>query len=77
MFLKIQLKKSIRDCKKRIEMLERKRTRSQAALVEAILTNSEPDNSDVDFFNMFTTQIDKERERLHKLTQELESLEEK
>ena len=74
MFKKMKLKKEIENCKKAIEALEQKRTRSQAALVEAILMKTEPKDDDVDFFNKFTEQIEAERNRLHNLMKELEAL---
>ena len=75
MFKKMKLKKEIEDCKKRITELEQKRSRSQAALVEAILTHTEPDDKDVDFFNMFTKQIEDVRENMHAKMVELEEME--
>ena len=77
MFEKAKLKKAIKKSKERIAEIEQKRTRSQAALVEAILRHSDPNDKDVDFFNMFTAQIDDERENLHRLQKELEALEKK
>ncbi len=74
MFKKMKLKREIENCKKEIEMLEQKRTRSQAALVEAILRQTSPKDSDVDYFNRFTAKIEEERERLHQLMGELEKL---
>lgn len=74
MFKKLKLKREIEKSRKTIEMFEQKRTRSQAALVEAILTHSEPDDKDVDFFNEFTAKINDERERMHKLMDELSKL---
>lgn len=77
MFEKSKLKKAIKKSKERIAEIEQKRTRSQAALVEAILRHTEPNDKDVDFFNMFTAQIDEERDNLHRLQQELDALEKK
>ncbi len=77
MFEKSKLKKAIKNSKDRIAEIEQKRTRSQAALVEAILRHTEPDDKDVDFFNQFTAQIEEERENLHRLQKELEALESK
>jgi len=71
MFKKRRLKRGIKKCMANIQELERRRSRSQAALVEAILTRTEPDDEDVDYFNRFTTQIDEERDRLHALQKEL------
>ncbi len=75
MFRKSKLKKEINACKKKIATLEQKRSRSQAALVSAILTHQDPDDNDLEFFNMFTEQINKERDRMQGLTKELEELE--
>lgn len=74
MLEKMKLKRKIRNCKKRIAGWEQKRTRSQAALVEAILTHTEAADSDVDYFNLFTKKIDTERELMRKYTAELEKI---
>ena len=74
MFEKMKLKKAIKVSKERIAEIEQKRTRSQAALVEAILRHTEPDDRDVDFFNQFTAQIDAERENLHQLMKKYDEL---
>jgi hypothetical protein len=72
MFKKARLKRAIKRSKKQIAQLEQRRTRSQAALMEAILQHTSPDDRDVDFFNYFTTRIDEERGRLRQLMEELE-----
>ena len=74
MFERSKLKKQIKKAKSNIEMLEKKRTRSQAALVEAILTQTTPDDSDVEYFNRFTELIEAERNRMHALMKQLEDL---
>ena len=74
MFEKAKLKKAIKDSKKQIEFLEQKRSRSQAALVSAILSNTQPDDRDVDYFNQFTEKIEAERNNLHRLMAELDKL---
>ena len=74
MFEKSKLKKEIKKAKSNIEMLEKKRTRSQAALVEAILTQQSPDDSDVEYFNRFTELIEAERKKMHELEKQLEVL---
>ena len=66
-FEKIRLKREIKKSRRMIELLEQKRSRSQAALVEAILTHSTPADDDVDFFNMYTERINAEREKMHAL----------
>ena len=75
MFEKAKLKKAIKRSKERIEAIEQRRTRSQAALVEAILRHTEPNDKDVDFFNQFTEQIEEERANLHRLMKRLDDLE--
>lgn len=68
------LKKSIKRCKARIEYLERKRSRSQAALMTAILSHTDPNDEDVDYFNRYTALIDQERNDLHNYTVQLEAI---
>ena len=68
------MKKAIKLSKDRIAEIEQKRTRSQAALVEAILSHTDPDDRDVDFFNQFTAQIEEERAHLHTLMKEFEEM---
>ncbi len=77
MFKKMSLKRRIDRCKRNIAHLEQKRSRSQAALVEAILTHSVPNDDDVDFFNRFTDLINSERSNMHILMKELEELNKK
>ncbi len=67
MFEKRNLNKQIKKSRYKIELLEQKRARSQAALVSAILTHTTPDDEDVDIFNEITAQIDAEREVLRAL----------
>lgn len=68
------LNKKIAQCKAKIEELEQKRSRSQAALITAILSNTTPDDEDVEYFNKFTAEIDAQRELMRALIAELESL---
>ncbi len=72
MFEKIKIKAQIRRCKKRIEELEHKRTRSQAALMDTILSKKQPNDEDVDYFNKYTAQINTERAYLQRLYDKLE-----
>lgn len=74
MFQKWKLQSEIRKCKKKIALIEKRRARSQAALVEAILTHQMPDSDDVDYFNMFTGQIEVERAKVHAYIKQLEEL---
>ena len=74
MFQKGKLKKAINASRKKITVLEQKRTCSQAALVYALLNHTTPSDSDIEFFNQFTVQIDNERNHMHELMAELEKL---
>lgn len=74
MFRKVKLKKQIRACIREINILEQRRSRSQAALISAILTGTTPADDDVDYFNRYTAQINETRDRLHQLQQEYETL---
>ena len=62
----------MRALKTQIKELERKRERSQSALTEALLTNKNPHDEDVDYFNKYTAHIDLLRERIRELTNKLE-----
>lgn len=74
MFQKRKLRKQIRQSMETISVLEQKRSRSQAALVSALMKNEEPRDEEVDYFNHFSEKIERERERLHALNQEYEAL---
>ena len=74
MFRKRNLRKQIRRSKAEISLLEQKRSRSQAALVSALLKNEIPRDEEVEYFNHFSERIDREREHLHALNEEYEAL---
>ncbi|MGM9631767.1 MAG: hypothetical protein ACI3XL_01575 [Eubacteriales bacterium] len=74
MFEKLKLNSQIKKYKKQIVAIERRRARSQAALVEAILSNTVPDDDDVDYFNTFTSQINSIREQMHECQRKLDAL---
>ena len=71
---KSDLKKAIAESEKEIEELEKKRTRSQSALLEALLNNTTPKETDREYFKVVTSLIELERANLGKLTEELNSL---
>lgn len=75
MFKKRKKKSEIARLKKEIEELEKKRYRSQAALVEAILKNITPSDEDTDYFNRYSAEIDLRRTSIHTLENELKSME--
>ncbi|NLN54946.1 MAG: hypothetical protein GX148_01440 [Clostridiales bacterium] len=74
MFEKLRIKRKIKGYQKAIELVEKKRIRSQAALVEAILTNSVPSDEDVDYFNKHTAVINDLRDKMHDLQKQLDEL---
>jgi len=67
MFEKYKIKRKIKKLSNSIREIEEKRYRSQAALVEAILTHNTPDDEDVDYFNKFTAEITNYRNEIHSL----------
>ena len=74
MFKKLKLQRSINKCKKQIEVIEQKRARSQAKLVEAILTHTTPEDDDVDYFNRYTNQIEDVRRKMHEYEAQLNNM---
>lgn len=71
MFEKMKLKGEVKRLRQLITDLEGKRSRSQSALVAAILEQKEPNEKDVEYFNSFTKQIDEARELMRKKEEEL------
>ena len=74
MFEKRKLKRAIEECTEEIEMLELKRMRSQTALLDALLDHQEPLEVDKEYYRIYSTLIQKEREKLCKLKEELAEL---
>ena len=72
--LKSKLKKEIKICRQTIEEIERKRSRSQSALVQAVLLQEEPDEMDVEWFNKYTGEITACRNHMIELQKKLNSL---
>lgn len=54
--------------------MEQKRSRSQSALVEAILLHEEPNEEDTRWFNKYMTEIKACRERMTELQNKLETM---
>ncbi len=71
---KSELKKQIAASEKEIENLEKKRMRSQSALMEAHVNNVPPNASDVEYFKIYSNLIELERKNLRQLSKELEKL---
>ena len=67
------LKKAIAETEKEIDELEKKRNRSQSAILEAYLNNKRPTKADAEYFRTYSQLIEVERENLRKLKEELAS----
>ena len=65
------LKKAIADTELEIDELEKKRNRSQSAILEAYLAGTRPTNADAEYFRTYSQLIEVERENLRKLKEEL------
>lgn len=74
MSLKKDLAKEIHYLEEEIKILEIKRSRSQAALIESLISKQQPDESEMQFFRTFTADIDVKRERMLALMEQLEKL---
>lgn len=68
-----QLKKQIAALDKEIEELESKRARSEAYIIDALLSGAELDDNDVRFFRTYSAQIEQKRERILELQAELDT----
>lgn len=71
---KSKLKKAIEDREIEIRTYERKRERSQTALIRALLAGTKPSKEDEQYFNVFSDLIDETRKELRKLTDELNKI---
>ena len=71
---KSRLKREIKLCMSTIKEIERKRSRSQSALVQAILLQEQPDEMDVEWFNKYTGEITACRNHMIELQKKLKSL---
>lgn len=74
MSLKRELAKEIKLLEDEIKTLEVKRSRSQACLIEALISRKEPDEQEAQYFRTYTAEIDLKRERLVTITRQLERL---
>ena len=68
------LKKAIEESEREIEALEKKRMRSQSALMEAHINNVAPNASDIEYFKIYSNLIELERKKLRQLKSELNKL---
>ena len=73
MFEKRKYQKEIKRCLETIEEIERKRSRSQSALVQAILLQEEPSEADVEWFNKYTGEITACRNHMTEIQKKLDT----
>lgn len=71
---KKELAKEIHMLEEEIKALEVKRSRSQASLIEALISRQAPDESEMQFFRTFTADIEVKREKMLALMAQLEKL---
>lgn len=74
MSLKKDLAKEIGLLEKEMHELEGKRSRSMAALMEALISRRDPDETEMQFFRQYTAEIDVKREKLIELTKQLQQI---
>lgn len=74
---KSQIKRAIEDCELEIRAYEKKRERSQTAIMRAMLTGEKPSPEDEQYFITFSALIDEAREKLRGLYAELEGKDKK
>ena len=67
-------KDDIRLRKKLLREIERRRSRSQSALVQAIHLQEEPNEADVEWFNKYTSEITACRNHMIELQKRYDSL---
>ena len=72
-----QLKNAIDDIEREIEEYERKRERSQNAIMRAMISGDKPSAEDQQYFTVFSNLIDNDRAELRKLYKELDELNKK
>ena len=73
MFEQKKYKQEIKRCRATIEEIERKRSRSQSALVQAILLQEEPNEADVEWFNKYTGEISACRNHMAEMQKKLDA----
>ena len=73
MFEQKKYQQEIKRCRATIEEIERKRSRSQSALVQAILLQEEPNEADVEWFNKYTGEISAGRNHMAEMQKKLDA----
>ena len=74
MSAKREIAKEIHLLEEEMKILEAKRNRSQAHIIEALISRESPDPQETQFFRTFSAEIDVKRERLMELTNRLKNM---
>lgn len=74
MLRRSKLVREINTLEKEIQLLEGKRSRSIAVLLEALISKTVPNETDVQFFRTYSANIEVKREQLQKLYAQLDNL---
>ena len=74
MSMKKNLQKEIAIVEEEIKELENKRMRSMAALLEALISKSEPQEKDMQFFRQYSAGIEVKRAKLGDMIERLKLL---
>ena len=74
MSLKRDLAREIEILEREMQELESKRSRSMAALMEALISKKDPDEFEMQFFRQYTAEIELKRERLIEMTIRLKKM---
>lgn len=74
MSFKKELAKEINSLEEEIKQLEIKRSRSQASIIDSLISKQDPDEQDVQFFRTYSAEIELKREQLAKLSRKLDTL---
>ena len=69
-----QLKKDIAILDAEITALEIKRSRSEAAIIEALVGGEEPTIDDIKYFRKYTAEIEEKRERIVLMQQQFDTV---
>lgn len=68
------LQKEIKSLDEEIVILEVKRSRSMAAIIDALVKKSDPSDRDIEFFRTYSAEIEVKREQLQALTTQMKNL---
>lgn len=74
MSLKKDLAKEIGILEKEMQALESKRSRSMAALIEALISRRDPSETEMQFFRQYSAEIEVKREKLIEMTNRLKNM---